>query len=49
MYVDRDYSLETAAAIPNTHTYRTADYDHNGLRADGPAILTRLQSMTRTP
>lgn len=49
MYVDRDYSLETAAAIPNTHTYRTTDYDHNGLRADGPAILTRLQSMTRTP
>ena len=47
MYVEREYSLETAASIPGTAVWRTADFEHNGLRADGPNILTRLLAMTR--
>jgi pimeloyl-ACP methyl ester carboxylesterase len=47
MYVEREYSLETAAAIRGAKVWRTADYEHNGLRADGASILTRLLGMTR--
>ena len=48
MYVEREYSLETAASIPGTAVWRTSDFEHNGLRADGPNILTRLLAMTRS-
>jgi len=47
MYVEREYSLETAAAIQGAQVWRTADYEHNGLRADGPKILEHLLQMTR--
>jgi len=47
MYVEREYSLETAAAIRGAKAWQTADYEHNGLRADGPKILERLLQMTR--
>ena len=47
MYVEREYSLETAGAIRGAKVWRTADYEHNGLRADGPKILARLLEMTR--
>ncbi|MCA9839776.1 MAG: alpha/beta fold hydrolase [Trueperaceae bacterium] len=42
MYVPREYSLETARAIPNTRVWVTSEYEHNGLRADGAHILTKL-------
>jgi len=45
MYVEREYSLETGAAIQGAKVWRTADYEHNGLRADGPKILERLSLM----
>ena len=48
MYVEREYSLETAAAINGAKVWRTAEYEHNGLRAEGPKILARLLEMTRS-
>ena len=47
MYVEREHSLETADAIRGAKVWRTAEYEHNGLRADGPKILERLLAMTR--
>jgi len=47
MYVDREYSLETAAAIRGAKVWRTADYEHNGLRADGATILGHLMALLR--
>ena len=47
MYVEREYSIETADAIRGAKVWRTAEYEHNGLRADGPKILERLLAMTR--
>ena len=48
MYVEREYSLETAATISGARVWRTANFEHNGLRADGPNILTRLLAMTQS-
>ena len=47
MYVEREYSLETGDAIRGAKIWRTADYEHNGLRADGPKIIEHLWQMTR--
>ena len=47
MYVDREYSLETAEAIKGAKVWRTADYEHNGLRADGATILGHLMALLR--
>ena len=47
MYVEREYSLETAASIRGAKVWRTDEYEHNGLRADGANILTRLLGMIR--
>jgi pimeloyl-ACP methyl ester carboxylesterase len=47
MYVDREYSLETAEAIQGAKVWRTADYEHNGLRADGATILGHLMALLR--
>ena len=49
MYVDYDYSRETAAKIANLRLWSTDAYQHNGLRADGERILERLLAMTRGP
>ncbi|HPF14985.1 MAG TPA: alpha/beta fold hydrolase, partial [Planctomycetota bacterium] len=46
-YVPRELSLATAARIPNLRTWITNEYEHNGLRADGPRIVDRLCDMTR--
>jgi len=46
-YVDRAYSLETAALVPSMRTWVTDEYEHNGLRADGERILDRLVAMAR--
>ncbi|AHH96659.1 alpha/beta fold hydrolase [Kutzneria albida] len=44
MYVDRDFSLETAEAIRGTRTWVTNEYEHDGLAANG-AVLDRLLSL----
>jgi hypothetical protein len=49
MYVDYDYSRETAATIGNLRLWSTDEYQHNGLRADGERILDRLLAMSRGP
>lgn len=47
MYVHREFSEETAAMVPNMKLWVTSEYEHNGLRADGEAILQRLLAMAR--
>jgi pimeloyl-ACP methyl ester carboxylesterase len=42
LYVDRDFSLETAATIRGTKVWETAEFEHNGLRADGERVLGTL-------
>ncbi|MFT5288272.1 MAG: pimeloyl-ACP methyl ester carboxylesterase [Planctomycetota bacterium] len=46
MFVEREFSLETAKAIRGTKTWITNEYEHNGLRVDGEHILDRLLEMT---
>lgn len=48
MYVDLNYALETAAQVPNLKTLITSEYEHNGLRADGATILTKLIALNRS-
>ena len=45
MYVDRDASLATAAAVPGVRTWVTGAWDHDGLRVSGGAVLRRLFDM----
>jgi pimeloyl-ACP methyl ester carboxylesterase len=45
MYVDRNYSIETAASIGNVKIWETNKYEHNGLRSDGDYILSKLFNM----
>lgn len=40
-YVPLDYSLETAALLPDCRTWVTSEYEHNGLRMDD-AVLDHL-------
>lgn len=47
LYVERAFSEETAAMVPNLHAWVTSEYDHNGLRADGERILSRLIDLVR--
>ena len=47
MYVHREFSEETAALVPNVRLWVTNEYEHNGLRADGAAVLGRLLRMVR--
>ena len=47
MYVHREFSEETARIVPNMKLWITNQYEHNGLRADGEAIVDRLLAMTR--
>ena len=47
LYVERAFSEETAALVPNLHAWVTSEYDHNGLRADGERILSRLIDLVR--
>ena len=42
MYVEREFSEQTAAAIGGLRAWVTNEYDHDGLRADGGRILGRL-------
>jgi pimeloyl-ACP methyl ester carboxylesterase len=47
LYVERAFSEETAAMVPNLRAWVTSEYDHNGLRADGERILSRLIDLVR--
>src|SRR3954452_8768564 len=47
MYVEREFSEETAAAIRGARIWLTNEYDHNALRADGEHLLDRLLQMLR--
>ncbi len=47
MYVHREFSEETAQIVPNVKLWVTSEYEHNGLRADGEAVLDRLLKMAR--
>lgn len=47
MYVHREFSEETAAVVPNMKLWVTNEYEHNGLRADGGAVVGRLLAMLR--
>jgi pimeloyl-ACP methyl ester carboxylesterase len=47
MYVARQFSIETANAIRGCRVWITNQYEHNGLRADGEAIVDRLLGIVR--
>jgi pimeloyl-ACP methyl ester carboxylesterase len=47
MYVHREFSEETARVVPNVKLWITNQYEHNGLRADGEAVVGRLLQMVR--
>ena len=47
MYVHREFSEETAGIVPNMKLWITNQYEHNGLRADGEAVVDRLLQMVR--
>lgn len=51
VYVDRDLSEQTAALLPNMRPWITNEYEHNGLRIGGGAVLDRLIALAtdRTP
>jgi pimeloyl-ACP methyl ester carboxylesterase len=46
-YVPRRFSEQTAAAIGGMRTWLTDEYEHNGVRADGGRILSRLLDLAR--
>ncbi|MEZ4863497.1 MAG: alpha/beta fold hydrolase [Caldilineaceae bacterium] len=47
MYVERDYSEETAQNIRGIKLWITNQYEHNALRADGEALLDHLLALLR--
>jgi pimeloyl-ACP methyl ester carboxylesterase len=47
MYVDRELSMQTAAAIRGLRTWVTSEHEHNALRSAGGAVLGRLIGMVR--
>jgi pimeloyl-ACP methyl ester carboxylesterase len=47
MYVPRELSLETAAAIRGLRRWVTSEYEHDGLRVSNGGVLDRLIRMAR--
>ncbi|MFJ2766965.1 alpha/beta fold hydrolase [Streptomyces sp. NPDC087300] len=47
MYVDRDHSLATARTVKGLRTWVTDEFEHDGLRAEGPRVLDRLLALAR--
>jgi hypothetical protein len=47
MYVDREFSMQTAGAIGGLQAWVTSEYEHDGLRTSGGAVLDRLIGMAR--
>lgn len=48
IYVDRDISLTTAAAVAGLKVWESADFHHDGIADDGEGIFGRLLGMVRT-
>jgi len=47
MYVEREFSEQTAGRIKGLRMWLTNEYEHDGLRMDGGRILGRLLDLTR--
>jgi hypothetical protein len=47
MYVDREFSMQTAQVIRGLQTWVTSEYSHDGLRVSDGAVLGRLIDMVR--
>ena len=47
MFVEMQYSLETAKQIGNLKYWLTSEYEHNGIRIDGEHILDKLIKLNR--
>lgn len=47
MYVEREFSEQTLRTLGNARAWITNEYDHDGLRVAGAAILDRLIGMVR--
>jgi hypothetical protein len=47
MFVEMQYSLETAKQVNNLKYWLTSEYEHNGIRMDGERILDKLISLNR--
>jgi pimeloyl-ACP methyl ester carboxylesterase len=47
MYVDRELSMQTAAATRGLQAWVTSEYEHDGLRVSDGAVLDRLIGMVR--
>jgi len=45
MYVDIAYSQETVARLGNVKTWVSSDYEHNGIKTDGPLIFAKLHGL----
>ena len=45
MYVDSGLQLDTAHWVGNVRAWVTNEYEHDGIRADGPRVLGRLMDM----
>ncbi|WP_081620265.1 MULTISPECIES: alpha/beta fold hydrolase [unclassified Arthrobacter] len=48
IYVDRELSLRTAAAVRGLQVWETADFHHDGIADDGERIFARLLGMVRS-
>jgi pimeloyl-ACP methyl ester carboxylesterase len=46
-YVPRVFSEETVPRVRGLRAWVTSEYDHNGLRADGDRVLSRLLDLVR--
>ena len=47
MYVDADLQLDTARRVGNVRAWVTSEYEHDGLRADRPRVVGRLNGHAR--
>ncbi len=47
MYVDREFSMQTAQAIRGLRAWVTSEYEHDGLRVSDGAVLDHLIGMVR--
>lgn len=47
MYVEREFSEQTAARINGAKVWLTNEYEHDGLWFDGPKVLGRLLDLVR--
>jgi pimeloyl-ACP methyl ester carboxylesterase len=47
MYVEREFSEQTAARIRGLRPWITNEYEHDGLRSDGDRVLGRLIDLAR--